>query len=98
MRKKGKNRGWLDYRYPVDLAQGRERLGDLYFQCFWYKSTRTDRIYTFNHVDLVQVHVHEVICPVIMTYQDDTDKYLAELDGLQVLKKAVRGAVDIQLE
>ena len=98
MRKRGTSRRWLDYRQPIDLAKPRETLGELYFTCYWYKSTRTPYTFKYTIADMVQIHVQEVICPVFMTYKPEQDKYVVEQDALELLNESLRGEVEIELQ
>ena len=98
MRKRGRNRGWLDYNNPVNLASGREGLGELYFMCVWYKRQLTPLTYKYNHGDRDEVRVDAVICPVNMTYDTDRDVYLMGNEAMRVVNSAVRGNVDLDME
>jgi hypothetical protein len=50
VRKKGTTSGWVEYRYPVALAD-RDALSEVYFQCYWYKKNRRRGEWTFAHAD-----------------------------------------------
>ena len=90
VRKKGKNRGWVEYRFPVALAD-RDELSAVYFQCYWYKRGRRRDQYIFDHADPAFYCVNTIICPASMTLVTAPNTYRLDRESAECMLRALRG-------
>lgn len=90
VRKKGNKSGWVEYRFPVPLAD-RSTVTDIYFQCYWYRQQRRPREYCFDHADPNFYCVDTIISPVTMTLVDAPNVYELDDEAYRCMMLALRG-------
>ena len=98
-RMRKKNRSWTDYRLPVVLTEDRTTLGELVFECRWYRRVPGGpaRRFQLKEIDYDEYHITTVICPVTMHYEATRDIYTLDPGTADILRKASAGDVEWEI-